>query len=84
MQDENLIQKEIKRRLNSSNACYHSVHNLLSSCQLSENVKIRIHITIILPLVLYGFEILFLTLREGHTEGVREQDAEENIWAKVG
>jgi hypothetical protein len=26
-----LIQEEIKRRLNSGNACYHSVHNLLSS-----------------------------------------------------
>jgi hypothetical protein len=27
----NLNQKEIKRRLNSGNACYHSVQNLLSS-----------------------------------------------------
>jgi hypothetical protein len=26
-----LIQEEIKRRLNSGNACYHSVQNLLSS-----------------------------------------------------
>jgi hypothetical protein len=27
----NLIQEEIKRRLNSGDACYHSVQNLLSS-----------------------------------------------------
>jgi hypothetical protein len=27
--NQNLIQEEIKRRLNSGNACYHSVHNLL-------------------------------------------------------
>ncbi|PNF16194.1 hypothetical protein B7P43_G17976, partial [Cryptotermes secundus] len=27
--DRNLIQEEIKRRLNSGNACYHSVQNLL-------------------------------------------------------
>jgi hypothetical protein len=38
---QNFIPEEIKRRLNSGNACYHSVHNLLSSHQLSKNVKIR-------------------------------------------
>ncbi|PNF28518.1 hypothetical protein B7P43_G14701 [Cryptotermes secundus] len=31
IRNQNLIQEEIKRRLNSSNACYHSVQNLLSS-----------------------------------------------------
>jgi hypothetical protein len=34
--NQNLIQKEIKRRLNSGNACYHSVQNLLSSHLLSK------------------------------------------------
>jgi hypothetical protein len=29
--NQNLIQEEIKRRLNSGNACYHSVHNLVFS-----------------------------------------------------
>jgi ribosomal protein S2 len=29
--NQNLIQEEIKRGLNSGNACYHSVQNLLSS-----------------------------------------------------
>jgi hypothetical protein len=29
--NQNLIQEEIKRRLNSGNACYHPVQNLLSS-----------------------------------------------------
>jgi hypothetical protein len=52
--NRNLIQDEIKRRLNSGNACYHLVHNLLSSCLLSKNVKIRICKTIILPVVLHG------------------------------
>jgi hypothetical protein len=37
--NQNLIQEEIKRRLNSDNACYHSVQNLLSS-RLSKNLKI--------------------------------------------
>jgi hypothetical protein len=40
--NQNLIQEEIKRRLNSGNACYHSVQNLLSSRLLPKNFKIRI------------------------------------------
>jgi hypothetical protein len=39
---QNLIQEEIKRRMNSGNACHHSVHKLLSSCLLCKNIKIRI------------------------------------------
>jgi hypothetical protein len=39
VRNQNLIQEEIKRRLNSGNACYLSVQNGL----LSKNVKIRIH-----------------------------------------
>jgi hypothetical protein len=40
--NKNLIQEEIKRILNSGNACYHSVQNLLSSRLLSKNIKIGI------------------------------------------
>jgi hypothetical protein len=57
---------EIKRRLSSGNACYHSVQSLLSSRLLSKNLKIRIYKTIILPVVLYGCEIWSLTLKEEH------------------
>jgi hypothetical protein len=64
--NQNLVQEEIKRRLNSGNACYHSVQNLLSSRPLSKNIKIRIYKTIILPLVLYGCETWSLTLRKEH------------------
>jgi hypothetical protein len=41
--NQNLIQEEIKRRLNSGNVCYHSVQNLLSSRLLLKNVKVRIY-----------------------------------------
>jgi hypothetical protein len=51
---QNLIQEEIKRRLNSDNACYHSVQNLLSSPLLSKSIENRIYKTSILPVVLYG------------------------------
>jgi len=58
------IAEEIKSRLRSGNACYHSVQNLLSSRFLSKNLKIKIYRTIILPVVLYGCETWSLTLRE--------------------
>jgi hypothetical protein len=40
--DQNYMHEEIKSRLNSGNACYHSVQSLLSSRLLSRNVKIMI------------------------------------------
>jgi hypothetical protein len=62
--DKNCIHEEIKSRLNSGNACYHSVQSLLSSRLLSRNVKVKIYKTIILPVILYGCETWSLTLRE--------------------
>jgi hypothetical protein len=58
------MQEEIKSRLNSGNACYYSVQNILSSSLLSKNLKIKIYRTVILPFVLYGCETWSLTLRE--------------------
>jgi hypothetical protein len=58
------MQEEIKSRLNSGNACYHSVQSLLSSRLLSRNIKVKIYKTIILPVVMYGCETWSLTLRE--------------------
>jgi hypothetical protein len=37
--NQNLIQEEIKRRLNSCNACYHSVQKLLSFPLLTKNIN---------------------------------------------
>jgi len=62
--NQNSIAEEIKSRLSSGNACYHSVQNLLSSRLLFKNLKIKIYRTIILPIVLYGCETWSLTLRE--------------------
>jgi hypothetical protein len=70
--NQNLFQEEIKRRLNSGNACYHSVQNLLSSRLLSKHLKIRIYKTLILPVVLYGSETWCLTLREEQRLRVNE------------
>jgi len=61
--NQNSIQEEIRSRLKSGNACYHLVQNLLSSGLLSKSLEIKIHRTLILPVVLYGCETWSLTLR---------------------
>jgi hypothetical protein len=62
----NGIHDEIKSRLNSGNACCHSVQNLLSSHLVSKKLKIKIYKTVILPVVLCGCEPWSHTLREEH------------------
>jgi hypothetical protein len=64
--DQYLIQEEIKGRMNSGNACYHSVQSLLSSRLLPKNIKFKIYRSVILPMVLYGCETWSLMLREEH------------------
>jgi hypothetical protein len=64
--NKNDIHDEIKSRLNSGNACSHSVQNLLSSRLISKNLKFKIYKTVIFPVVLYGCETWSLTLREEH------------------
>jgi hypothetical protein len=59
--DKSNMDEEIKSRLNSGNICYHSVHSLLSSRLFFRIVKANICKTIILLVVLYGYENLSLT-----------------------
>jgi len=60
------VHSEIKSVLNSGNACYHSVQNLLRSPLLSKIVMIKVYKTIILPVLMYGCQTWSLTLREEH------------------
>ncbi|PNF13788.1 hypothetical protein B7P43_G12429, partial [Cryptotermes secundus] len=73
---------------------YHGVQNLLSSRLLSKHIKIRIHKTTILPVVLYGCETWSLTLREEHRLRVSEnrvlrrifgpkRDEVTGVWRKL-
>ena len=61
---KNSLQEEIKSRLKLGNACYYSVQNILSCSLLSRNLKMKIYRTIILPVILYGYETCSLTLKE--------------------
>ena len=62
--NENYIQKEIKNRLKTGNASYHSVQNHLVSSLLPKNFKVMIYRTLILPEVVYGCETWLVTMRE--------------------
>jgi len=56
LMNQNSIQEEFMSRLKLGNACYHSFQILLSFSMLSKNIKIKVYRTIILPVVLYGYE----------------------------
>jgi hypothetical protein len=70
---QHCMYEEIKSRLNSGNACYHSVQNLLSSRLLSRNVNVKKYKTIILSVVSYGCETWSLTFRVEHRLRVFEK-----------
>ena len=55
-----------------ANTCCYSLEKILSPRLLSKKLKVNTYKTIILPVVLYGCETLYLTLREEHTVGVFE------------
>jgi hypothetical protein len=59
LKSQNSIHEKIKCRLKSGNACY-----LLSSRLHSKNIEIKVYRTIILPVILYGYETWSVTLRE--------------------
>jgi len=60
---QNYIHKEVKSMLNSGNICDSSVQNLLSSCFLSRNIKIKMY-KVYFYLLFCVCETWFLTLKE--------------------
>jgi hypothetical protein len=64
--NQNSFHEEIKCRLQSGNACYYSVQNLLSSSLPSKNIKVKIYRTILLSFVSYGCESWLPKVIEEH------------------
>jgi len=63
--NQNSIQEDNHSTLQSGNACCHLVKNLLSSSLLSKIIK-KLQRTVILSIILYGYENWSLTLKEEH------------------
>jgi hypothetical protein len=55
--NQNDIHDEVKSILNSGNACYYSVQNILSSHLISKNLKIKIYKTVICRLYCMGAKL---------------------------
>ena len=77
--NQNSNEEEIKSRLQSGNACCHSVQNLLSSSLVSKILKIKIYRTIILHFVLYGHGTWLLILRDE----CRLRVFENRVWRRI-
>jgi hypothetical protein len=56
----------------------------LSSCLLSKSIKIKIYKTLVLLVVLYGFENWFLTLKNEHRLRVSENRVLRRIFVPKG
>jgi len=67
--------------MNTGNAYYHSVQNILSSRLLFHNIKIEIYRTIICLLFLWVWNLVIHTENETLAEGVWEQGTKEDIWS---
>jgi len=78
--NQNYIHEEIKCRLKAGNSCLYSVQTLLSSRLLSENLKIKIYKTTILPIVQFGCEAWSLTSREERRLSVFESRVPRRIF----
>ena len=62
------------------NAYYYSFEKILMSHLFSKKLKVKAYKTIILPVVLYGYETWSLTLREEHRFRVFENKVLRKIF----
>ena len=76
----NDISEEIKRRINVGNACYYSLQKILSFRLISKKLKVKTYKTIILPVVLYGCETWYLTLKEKQRVSILESRVHRKIF----
>ena len=77
--NQNFTHEDIKKRLNSVNACNHSLQNILSSRSVPTSVQTVTYLHLIFFLFYMGFK-----LGQGRTwaEGLHEQHAKEDIWVR--
>ena len=72
------------KKLNIGNPCYYSLEKILLSRLLSKKLKVDTYKTIILPVVLHGYETWSLMLREEHRLRVFENKVLKKIFgAKI-
>jgi len=61
---DNDIKTEISMRLQSANKCFFGLSKIFRSRAISKNLKVRMYLTLLRPIVLYGAETLTLRKTE--------------------
>ena len=84
MKNQNSAQEAIKSRLDSRNACYHLVQNVLCFGLLYRNINIKLYRTVMLCVVLYGCETWSLTMKEERRLRVFENRVLRGIFGAKG
>jgi len=62
--NDNIVQKEIQRRILASNGTYFAAINLFRNRLLCRATRIRLYKTLIRPVVTYGAETWMMTKKE--------------------
>ena len=78
---DNELKTEVSTRIQLANKGYYGLERILKSRTLSKNLKIRIYMTLLRPIVLYGSETWALRKAEEQRLGsIREESFKKNIW----
>lgn len=91
---DNELKTEVSSRIQLANKGYYGLEKILKSRTLSKNLKIKIYMTLLRPIVLYGSEMWSLRKAEERRLGVFERkvlrkifgpvfDSQTNEWRKL-
>jgi len=91
---DNELKTEVLLRIQLANKGYYGLERILKSRTLSQNLQIRMYMTLLQPIVLYGSETWALRKAEEQRLGVFERkvlreiygpvfDSETNEWRKL-
>jgi len=80
---DNELKTEVSSRIQLANKGYYGLKRILKSRTLSKNLKIRIYMTLLRPIVLYGSEMWALRKAEEQRLGVFERKVLRKIFGPV-
>jgi hypothetical protein len=77
---DNDIKTEISMRLQSANKCFFGLSKIFRSRAISKNLKVRMYLTLLMPIVLYGAETWPLRKTEEQRMAVFERKILRKIY----
>jgi hypothetical protein len=80
---DNELKTEVSSRIQLANKGYYGLEIILKSRTIFKNLKIRMYMTLLRPIVLYGFETWALRKSEEQRLGVIERKVLRKIYGSV-